>query len=69
MPKKQGEKKTGRVDFAASQRFLAYIDELIAMEGFGNSRGEVARRFVWKEINRLIEAGRLRPKSNEPAPD
>lgn len=41
---------------------IKYIDALKEMEGFGNSRPEIVRNFVWKEINRLIEARRLKER-------
>jgi hypothetical protein len=40
---------------------LEYIDKLIAVEGFGDTRAEVVRGFVWNEINRLLAVGRLKP--------
>ena len=43
----------------AEPKLLAYLDELVKKQGFGNSRSAVARNFVWREVNRLIEAGRL----------
>lgn len=50
------------VEFKASPKLLAYLDALKNEEAFGNSRAEIVRNFVWKEVNRLIEVGRLKPK-------
>ena len=50
------------VEFTASPKLVHYLDELQNDEGFGSSRAEIARNFVWKEVNRLIETGRLKPQ-------
>lgn len=43
-------------------KLLLYLDDLVAKQGFGNSRSAVARNFIWQEVNRLIEAGRLKER-------
>lgn len=43
-------------------KLMAYLNDLRKMDGFGNSISAIARGFVWKEINRLIEAGRLKQR-------
>lgn len=43
-------------------KLLAYLNDLQRLQGFGNSMSAIARGFVWKEVNRLIEAGRLRQR-------
>ena len=50
------------LEFGISEQLAAYLDELKELEGFGNSRPEIIRNFVWKEIHRLIEVGRLKQK-------
>ena len=50
------------IEFAASPKLVQYLDDLVAEEAFGNSRAEIARSFVWKEVNRLIEVQRLKPR-------
>ena len=40
-------------------KLVEYLEELVKKQGFGTSRSAVARNFIWKEVNRLIEAGRL----------
>jgi hypothetical protein len=39
---------------------IKYLDALREKDGFGSSRPDIIRSFVWKEINRLIEMGRLK---------
>lgn len=43
-------------------KLLAYLGDLRKMQGFGNSMSAIARGFIWKEVNRLIEADRLKQK-------
>jgi hypothetical protein len=50
------------IEFAAPPKLVAYLDDLVDLEGFGNSRAEVARNFVWNEVNELIKAGRLKQR-------
>lgn len=49
------------VEIALSPKLIEYLDALKEMEGFGGSRAEIIRNFVWKEVNRLIETSRLKP--------
>ncbi len=51
--------KSVTVTITATPKLAQYLDDLIKEEGFGNSRAEIAKNFVWKEINRLISAGNL----------
>jgi hypothetical protein len=48
------------IEVGLSPKLLKYIDELKEKEGFGNSRPDIIRNLIWKEINRLIEADRLK---------
>lgn len=50
------------IEVSMPPKLLAYLDELRDMEGFGLSRSEIIRGFVWKEVNRLIEVNRLKQK-------
>lgn len=43
-------------------KLLIYLEDLRKMEGFGNAKAAIARSFIWKEVNRLIEAGRLKQR-------
>lgn len=47
---------------AVEPKLVAYLDDLHKMQGFGNSVSAIARGFIWKEVNRLIETGRLKPR-------
>lgn len=51
--------KSVTVTITATPKLFQYLDDLIEEEGFGNSRAEIAKNFVWKEINRLISVGNL----------
>ena len=42
-----------------SPKAVRYLDLLKGKDGFGSSRADITRSFVWKEINRLIEVKRL----------
>ncbi|MGE0357138.1 MAG: hypothetical protein AB7P08_09505 [Burkholderiales bacterium] len=46
-------------DVTCEPKLIEYLEELIELQGFGNSKSAIARQFIWKEVNRLIEAGRL----------
>lgn len=48
------------IEVGFTAKALQYLDTLKGKDGFGSSRPEIIRAFVWKEINRLIEANRLR---------
>ena len=43
-------------------KLVAYLEDLRKVQGFGNSLSAIARGFIWKEVNRLIEVGRLRSR-------
>jgi hypothetical protein len=58
----KSEVETTPIEFKATPKLVQYLDALKDDEGFGNSRAEIARNFVWKEVNRLIEVGRLKPQ-------
>jgi hypothetical protein len=59
-PKKPEEPYS--VEFAAPAKLIAYLDDLVELQGFGTSRAEIARNFVWDEVNRLIESNRLKQR-------
>ena len=48
------------VEVSVPRKLVDYIDELKDMEGFGASRSEIVRNFVWQEVNRLIEVGMIK---------
>jgi hypothetical protein len=47
------------VEVRLSPKGIRYLDALKAKEGFGISRSEIVRKFVWDSINHLIEVRRL----------
>jgi hypothetical protein len=47
------------VEVTIPPKLVRYLDALKDKGGFGVSRPDVVREFVWKEVNRLIEVGRL----------
>jgi hypothetical protein len=51
-----------KIEVLVSPKLAKYLDTLKVEEAFGNSRPEIIRNFVWKEVNRLIEVGRLKAK-------
>jgi hypothetical protein len=60
---------TGTLELSIPQRLALYLDDLVLLQGFGGSRQEIIRNFVWKEVNRLIEAERLDQRLGEPRRD
>jgi hypothetical protein len=50
------------IEVSCEPKLVAYLDELVQMQGFGTSRPAVARAFIWKEIHRLIEVNRLKQR-------
>jgi hypothetical protein len=51
-----------KVEVLMTPKLGEYLDALKEMEGFGTSRPDIIRNFVWQEVNRLIEVGRLKAK-------
>jgi hypothetical protein len=45
-----------------SLKMMEYLSEIVRMEGFGATEGDVARGFLWDRINELIEARRLKER-------
>lgn len=43
-------------------RLAQYLDDLIEIQGYGETRPEIMRRFVWDAVNELIAKGRLRQR-------
>lgn len=50
---------TKEIDVPIPEKLMYYVDDLVRLEGWGSSRGEVVRNIVWQEVHRLIVAGRL----------
>jgi metal-responsive CopG/Arc/MetJ family transcriptional regulator len=48
------------VEVTLPPKLVKYLDVLKEKGGFGASRPDAIRELVWKEVNRLIEVGRLK---------
>lgn len=59
---KNTEKSASLLVSGVEPKLLKYLDELKTKQGFGKSHSEIARLFIWHEVNRLIEVGRLQEK-------
>ncbi len=59
MARPRNKNPSVKIDVTVSPKLARYLDELRDKDGFGSSRPEIVRNFVWKEINRLLEIGRL----------
>jgi hypothetical protein len=51
-PKDPHRKRT--IEIQASPKMIAYLDQVKAMEGFGDTRPEIVKRFVWDGIFKLL---------------
>jgi hypothetical protein len=49
-------------EIQASPKLLVYLEQIRKMEGFGDTRQEIVKRFVWDGINRLLAEKRLKQK-------
>jgi hypothetical protein len=69
-PKGDGGNKGGRPANGSTSfeltgvepKLLEYLQDLVDLQGYGSSKSAVARGFIWKEVNRLIEVGRLQQR-------
>jgi hypothetical protein len=59
--KSEGGEEPALVKFemGVEPKLLDYLGDLVKKQGFGNSKSAIARSFIWLEVNRLIEVGRL----------
>jgi hypothetical protein len=55
------------VTITAPPKLASYLDDLIAEQGFGASRGEVAKTLVWERIRALMSEGVLDRRRATPA--
>lgn len=59
----RNEEPTEKIEVTGVERkLLDYLEDLRKLQGFGNSQSAIARNLIWKEVNRLIEAGRLKQR-------
>jgi hypothetical protein len=59
MARPKNPEATVVLEVGFTPKAIKYLDVLKEMDGFGTSRAEIIRAFVWKELNRLIEVERL----------
>jgi hypothetical protein len=59
-PKNEEDKIT--TELQLSVKLVEYLDELKEKQGFGETRQEIIKNFVWDRINRLILEKRLKEK-------
>jgi len=59
MARPRNPEATVLVEVGFTPKAIKYLDLLKEKDGFGTSRADIIRNFVWKEINRLIEEQRL----------
>lgn len=67
MPRKAGRPKnteqSAKLELTGVEpKLIQYLEALRLKQGFGRSHSEIARLFIWAEVNRLIENGRLEEK-------
>ena len=60
MARPRNPEATVLLEVGFSPKTIKYLDILRDKEGFGATRPEIVRNFVWKEINRLLETNRLK---------
>ena len=51
--------KPFEVTITSTPKLGLYLEDLVAEEGYGSSRAEVARNLVWRGIEELIKNGIL----------
>lgn len=56
------EEEADHFDVSCEPKLVAYLEDLVKLQGFGNSKSAVARNFIWQEVNRLIEVRRLKER-------
>jgi len=59
MARPRNPEPTVLLEVGFTPKAVKYLDLLKEKDGFGTSRADIIRSFVWKEINRLIEVKRL----------
>jgi hypothetical protein len=59
MARPRNPEATVLIEVGLTPKAIKYLDTLKEKDGFGSSRADIIRTFVWKEINRLIEVKRL----------
>jgi hypothetical protein len=62
MGRPQNLHKKATIEIQASPKLVAYLDQLMQMEGFGETRPEIVKKFVWDGINQLLLDKRVKQK-------
>lgn len=60
MPRPRNLHRPSEVPITATPKLVAYLERLIAEEGYGNSKAEVARTLLWRGVEDLIKGGILK---------
>jgi hypothetical protein len=50
------------IEIQASPKLIKYLNQLMDMEGFGETRPEIVKKFVWDGINQLLLEKRIKQK-------
>jgi len=57
-PKSKARKTT--LELQLTPKLARYLDELVKEEGFGETRQEVIKKFVWDGVNSVLPRERLK---------
>lgn len=57
MARPKNRQPSVKITITATPKLARYLEDLIEVEGYGASRGEVARNLVWRLIEDLISKG------------
>ena len=57
MARPKNRQPSVKITITATPKMALYLDRLIEEEGYGVSRGEVAKTLVWRVIEDLISKG------------
>lgn len=58
----EADVKLVTLELSVEPRLVEYILDLKKLQGFGNTKSAIGRNLLWAEINRLIEANRLKQR-------
>lgn len=56
------------IEVTISPKLLGFLQAIARLEGFGDTTEEVAARFMWDGVNRLLEQRRISALSAEIGP-
>jgi hypothetical protein len=55
-----------KITITATPKLKSYLEDLVQVEGYGASRGEVARNLAWRMIEYLISKGIIEQRRAQP---